>query len=176
MRTATFTVNGQDFKVMLNNNEELTAQNSGLTDAQRTLIQSLPRAEGSTVSQYKVKVDNLVVDGNSRANGLLKLAASMIQDETMKAAVRASHHSGSGVTKPDSKDSQEFKDAQSEWAKVMQEIDYSKYPALTAFMGVEDPVKTAIGALMAVGFTKEAAEAAIKAQKEAAEAAIKAQK
>lgn len=97
MRTATFTVNGQDFKVMLNNNEELTAQNSGLTDAQRTLIQGLPRAEGSTVSQYKVKVDNLVVDGNQRPNGLLKLAASMIQDETMKAAVRASHHSGSAT-------------------------------------------------------------------------------
>lgn len=97
MITATFKVNGQDFRVMLNNNEELSANNSGLTDAQRTLIQSLPRAEGSTISQYKVKVDDLVVNGNSRANGLLKLAASMIQDANMKAAVRASHHSGTAV-------------------------------------------------------------------------------
>lgn len=159
MRTAAFTVNGQDFKVMLNNNEELTAQNSGLTDAQRTLIQSLPRAEGSTVSQYKVKVDNLVVDGNQRPNGLLKLAASMIQDADMKAAVRASHHSGTAAScKPDA-------DVIDEWKQAMQELDLQKYPKLTAFFGVEDPIEAAVKALMTLGFTEEAARATVAAKK-----------
>ena len=159
MRTATFKVNGQDFKVMLNNNEELTSQNSGLTDAQRTLIQSLPRAEGSTVSQYKVKVDELVVDGNQRPNGLLKLAASMIQDETMKAAVRASHHSGSTVScKPDA-------DVIDEWKQAMQELDLAKYPNLVKFFGVEDPIEAAVKALMTLGFTEEAARATVAAKK-----------
>lgn len=159
MRTATFTVNGQDFKVMLNNNEELTAQNSGLTDAQRTLIQGLPRAEGSTISQYKVKVDSLVIDGNQRPNGLLKLAASMIQDETMKAAVRASHHSGSAVSyKPD-------EGVVEEWKQAMQELDLTKYPNLVKFFGVEDPVETAVKALMTLGFSEADARKTVAAQK-----------
>lgn len=52
-----------------------------------------------------------------------------------------------------------------EWKQAMQELDLQKYPKLTAFFGVEDPVEAAVKALMVVGFTEEAARAAVAAQK-----------
>lgn len=52
-----------------------------------------------------------------------------------------------------------------EWKQAMQELDLQKYPKLTAFFGVEDPIESAVTALMAVGFTEEQARTTVAAQK-----------
>ena len=175
MKKITFVINGIEVESRLNDNSELGKEKlaedtkdlvPGDKDAIVNAVMALPRDPKSTISQYRVLLENVVVDGVPSKTNLVKLAASLIPDATAKLAVRESHYKNkSGASRPDSKDSQEFKDAQAEWAKAMQEIDYSKYPALTKFMGVEDPKVTALNALLALGFTKEAAEAAIAAKK-----------
>ena len=179
MKNVVFTINGIEVTTRLNDNDELGKEKlsedtkdlvPGDKDAIVKAVMALPRDPKSTVSQYRVLLENVIVDGKPSKTNLVKLAASLIPDASMKLAVRESHYKNkSGDVKPDSKDSQEFKDAQAEWAKAMQELDYSKYPKLTAFMEVEDPKVTAINALLALGFTKEQAEAAIAAKKEATE-------
>lgn len=177
MKTIQFTINDVIVNTKLNDNAELGYQQlledtKGMIKDPKSkktydkeiveMIMALPRDPASTVSQYKVLLQNVIVNGVPSKTNLVKLAASLIPDKELKAAVSNSHHKSLSSTKPDSKDSQEFKEAQAEWAQAMQEIDYTKYPKLTAFMEVEDPKVTALNALMALGFTKEQAEAAIK--------------
>lgn len=150
MNTISFNLGGKKFEnIPVNNSGWLSPTgNQELIE----LCQAAPRVRLNSKGVPIIKDDSGVY---------LYLGASEYRHEDER------HAPGSSASnRPDSKDSQEFKDAQSDWAKVMQEIDYSKYPALVAFMGIEDPRATAIKALMALGFSEAQAKAAIKAKEQ----------
>lgn len=101
MKKITFVINGIEVSTRLNDNSELGKEKlledtkDLIKDDQEAIVKAvmaLPRDQKSTVSQYRVLLENVVVDGVPSKTNLVKLAASLISDASMKLAVRESHY------------------------------------------------------------------------------------
>ena len=163
MKSVVFTINGIEVSTRLNDNAELGKEKlledtkDLVKDDKEAIVKAvmaLPRDEHSTVSQYRVKLENVIVDGKPSMTNLVKLAASLIPDASMKLAVRDSHH------KRDASDVRPDEGVIAEWKAAMLELKdaSTRYPKLTLFFGVEDPLSAAIKALMAIGYSEEEAK------------------
>lgn len=164
MKKITFVINGIEVSTRLNDNSELGKEKlledtkdlvPGDKEAIVKAVMALPRDPKSTISQYRVQLENVIVDGVPSKTNLVKLAASLIPDATAKLAVRESHYknkSTSGAPAISEQATQDFK------AWLLKNPNSGIPETVLAAFGIEDPYSTAIKALMAIGYSEEEAK------------------
>lgn len=163
MKNVVFTINGVEVTTRLNDNAELGKEKlledtkdlvPGDKEAIVKAVMALPRDEHSTVSQYRVLLENVVVDGVPSKTNLVKLAASLIPNASMKLAVRNSHHKSDASDAPaiSEQATQDFK------AWLLENPNSGIPETVLAAFGIEDPYSVAIKALMAIGYSEEEAK------------------